>query len=356
MSTRKEPIESLTDLPSRGPSEDAQHTDADEMRREFGLPAYERSRFEYQEVIPNALEHSWQRDGAIGIGGTDFLCTGKPGCGKSTLGLYWSIRLMEVNDEAVVWRASESRSEWVPLAPWARVCIPAGMDVDARLKSKNPNKPTRDVELEEIAREVVRYDDVRDLNENIIEPGQFHVVYPDPEFKGCQEAFDESPKTYDISFEAGDPPKQWWVAWTLDRVERGPYFWTSLMFDEVGDVISQSASKDEYDTYQKVELFRDAFVDARKFGLSLFAFGHSETDIHQLLRHKIRWRVSMSGMANPTSAGQVVGVESVPMHTDMTSHMDIGRALMWTETRFDPSMAWSDIPAPTDEILEVVLS
>ncbi len=356
MSTQKTTVESLTDLEPRGPGENAQHTDADEMRREFGIPAYDRSRFDFPEVIPDALEHRWERDGPIGVGGTDFLATGKPESGKSTLALYWSIRLLGVNDEAVVWRASESRSEWVPLAPWAKVCVPAGLDVDAKLKSKDPTKPTQEVELEDVAREVVRYDDVRDLNENVLEQGTFHVVYPDPEFKGCQEAFEQSPKTYDLAFEQGDPPKHWWVAWMLDRVERGPYLWTSLMFDEVGDVIPQSASKDEYDTFQKVQLFRDTFVDARKYGVSVYAFGHSETDIHQMLRHKIRWRISMNRMANPTSSGQVVGVENVPMNTDMTSHMRIGRALMWTETRFDPSLAWSDIPAPTDEILEVSLS
>jgi len=356
MSTQKQSVESLTELESRGPSESAEHTDADEMRREFGIPKYERKRFDFPEVVPDALEHSWERDGPIGVGGTDFLATGKPESGKSTLALYWSIRLLEVNDEAVVWRGSESRSEWVPLAPWTKVCIPAGLDVDATLKSKDPTKPVRDVELEDVAREVVRYDDVRDLNENVLEPGTFHVVYPDPEFKGCQAALEESAKTYDIAFEKGDPPKHWWVAWMLDRVEKGPYLWTSLMFDEVGDVLPQSASKDEYDTYQKVELFVDCFVDARKFGLSVYAFGHSETDIHQLIRHKIRWRITMNRKANPTSSGNVVGVDNVPMNTDMTSHMNIGRALMWTSTRFDPSLAWSDVPAPTDEILEVSLS
>lgn len=354
-------VETLTDL--RPETEtgtflgvDHRHTDADSIRRAFGIPRFNREAFEYPEVVPNMLIHQWERSGGISSGGTDALIIGKPDAGKSTLAKYLSVRLMEINNEAIVWRASESRSEWVAFAPWARVCLPSSCDATARLMSKDPSVPAREVDLEDIAREVVYYDDIRHLNQELLKPGRFHVVYPDPQMTGANEIYEASPKKYAIEFSPNDPPKHWWVAWMLDRVENGPFFWTSLMFDEVGDVISQDASKDEFDTYDKVLLFRDCYVDARKYGLSAFEFGHSETDIHEKLRRKVRWRSTLNGMANPTRPSQVVGVETVPMNKDLTSRMPVGRGLFWTETRFDHTIRWKDIPNPTNEVLQVRLS
>jgi hypothetical protein len=355
-------IETLTDVTLKTQTGtflgvDSRHSDADSIRREFGLPEWDASKFDYQKVVPGALEHAKDHSAYSPPGGTDFLAVGKPGSGKSTLGLYWSARLLETNNETVVWRGSESRSEWVPFAPWARVCLPSSCDVTARLKSDDPDKPnSREVDLDDIAREVVYYDDPGHLNEELLERGKFHVVYPDPQMKGCQKLYEESSKRYELEFSPNDPVKHWWVAWVLARVEHGPYNFTSLLLDEVGDIISQDASKDEFSTYEKVLLFRDCFVDARKFNLSVYMFGHSEADIHEKLRRKVRWRITMNQIANPTRPGQVVGVNSVPMDTDMTSHMPVGRALMWTETFFDPSIAWKDIPKPTGEVLEVSLS
>lgn len=354
-------IQSLTDVPARTNTgtflgSETRHSDADSIRREFGIPPYDGSKFEWPSVIPGALEHANDNSAYTPAGGTDFLCIGPPGAGKTTLGLNWAERLMETNNETVVWRADESRSEWVPFAPWARVCVPASCDVSARLVSRDADNPSsRSVDLEDVAREVVTYDDPRDLNENVLKPGMFHVVYPDPEMAGCQELYQESSKQYELEFCPSDPAKHWWIAWVLSRVEHGPYHFTSLVFDEVGDVIGQDASKDEYSTYNKVLLFRDAFVDARKYNLSIYMFGHSEADIHEKLRRKVRWRITMNGKANPTRSSQVVGWNNVPMRTDMTSRMNLGRGLMFTETNFDPTLAWRDIPKPTQEVLEVSL-
>lgn len=356
-------VDTLTDLPARTGTGtytgDARtHTDADEMRREFGLPRYDREAFDDRTggIVPDCLEHVDDREEYVSSGGTDFLCVGKPDAGKSTLAKYWAIRLLEANDEIVVWRASESRSEWLSFAPWARVCLPENADVEAKVRTTGRDGETRDVDLADVAREVVRYENPEHLNNELLTPGMVHIVYPDPTFTGCQELYERSPKTYDLEFQQGDPVKHWWIAWTLARVEYGPYWWTSLIFDEVGDVISQDAAKDVYSTYEKVLLYRDLYVDARKYGLSVFMFGHSETDIHEKLRRKVRWRITMNGIANPTRASQVVGVNNVPMRTDMTSRMKVGRALMWNEVNFDPSIAWKDIPNPCDEVLQVSLS
>lgn len=324
------------------------HTDADDIRRSFGIPAWENQRHKFEHhghVLPDCLEH--HRDAGLNktAGGTDFLCRGSPGSGKSTFARYVALRLIEINDEKVVWRGSTSRSEWLALAPWTRLCLPQGVEIDAYLESMDPTEP--DIELEEheierIVREVVYYDDPVHLNRELLKPGMIHVVYPDPQLRGCQEVYERSAeRTYEAPsgrelFDASDPANHWWFAWVLARVEHGPHHWTSVIFDEIGDIAPQSARKDQFGTYQKVELLRDSWVDARKKNLSLFLFGHSEVDIHQFIRHKIRWRVQMPGDANPTSASKTVGFESIRMETDITSDMGIGEALIYEPSNFQP--------------------
>ena len=336
-------------------------TDARYMREAFGIPPWDADRFDYPGVIPNCWEHSWEAGGDRIAGGTDFLARGKPGQGKSTLANYVAIRQIEVNDEKVVWRGSSSRSEWLPLAPWTVLCLPESVPISARLESKDPTEPAvvldRD-ELEEIVREVRTYADPVDLNRQLDE-GAFHVVYPDPLMRGCQEVYEASPErqydtppSRDTLFDEADPASHWWFAWVLARVEHGPHHWTTWIADEIGDIAPQSAQKDQFGTYQKVQLLKDTWVDARKFGLSIFLFGHSEVDIHQSVRHKIRWRIQMPGTSNPTSKNDVVGFESVPMDYDVCSHYDIGKALMYTETNFEP-FRWKDVPAPTDYKLKL---
>ncbi|MFC7137572.1 hypothetical protein ACFQRB_16230 [Halobaculum litoreum] len=136
--------------------------------------------------------------------------------------------------EAVVWRGSTSRSEWVPLAPWATVCLPASCDAEARLESTN-SAGSRSVALEDVVREVRYYEDPRDLFENHVQPGKFHVVYPDPQMRGCQEVYEDCPYEYELEFSDGDPVQHWWTAAVLARVHSGPYhFFVSFIIDEIG--------------------------------------------------------------------------------------------------------------------------
>ncbi|WP_459808543.1 hypothetical protein [Halopiger thermotolerans] len=209
-------------------------------------------------------------------------------------------------------------------------------------------------------REIVYYEDPIDLNQKLQE-GAFHVVYPDPRMRGCERVYQESPeRTYEAPgnreqlFHEDDPASHWWFAWVLARVEHGPHHWTSLIFDEVGDIAPQSAKKDQFGTYQKVEMLKDTWVDARKFGLSIYCFGHAETDIHQMIRKKLRWRVQMRGTANPTTKSDLVGFESVPMNADQTSNFPIDKALMYTETNFD-DFRFTDMPTTHDYKLRIQL-
>ena len=354
--------------PRRGTAQatgdERRHTDAASMRREFSIPRWDRSAFEWPTVIPNLFEHTWDAPPDEDWGGTDALVRGKPGKGKSTLARYLAIRMIEINDEIVVWRGSESRSEWLALAPWVTVCLPKGIDVDLRLEPQRKGDPPVDLELEDldqIVRDVVRYEHPVELNHQILEPGQIHVVYPDPRMRGCQEVYEESAeRTYDTPpgreelFVEGDPATHWWPAWLLSRVEHGPFSWTTWIADEIGDIFPQSAQKDAFGTFQKVELTKDSWVDHRKYGLTDYMFCHAETDVHDMIRKKLRWRIQMRGTANPTSKGAVNGFDSVPMNNDLTSELPVGRCLGYTETNFE-RFRYGDVPEPVDYKLNLKL-
>lgn len=337
-------------------------TDARSIREEFGVAPYDGSAFTYGNLVPNVIEKTWDPDaGRIG-GGTDLLATGKPGSGKSTFADHLALREIEVPEAKVVWRASTSRSEWLPLAPWTTLALPKGVDYEAIFEPRDPSDAEVTLDLDEleeyVVRSIERYDDPRDLNRNILKPAQIHVVYPDPGMRGLQDIYEAAEdKQYDPPtdrplFHESDPSTHWWFGWILGRIEHGPYDWTSLILDEIGDIASEDARKDSYGTYQKVELLKDAWVDARKKGLSIYAFGHSERDIHNMIRHKIRWRVAMNATANPTTKSEVVGFGRVPMNTDMASRMNVGEALFWNEQNFE-KIAWPDYPAAVSHKLKL---
>lgn len=354
-------VETLTDLDAATETGTylgtSRHTDAESIRRKFGMKRFDPAAYDWPSTVPGALLHAHDASAYSVPGGTGFFAEGPFGAGKSTMLHAWSAHLMDQNDEIVVVRASESRSEWTRFAPWAKVCLPASCDVEARVLSgaDTEGEYERGVDLEDVVREVVYYEDVRDLNQNHLEKGKFHVVYPDPEKRGCQAVYEQSSKEYEgLEFSRDGPVDHWWFAWLLDRVENGPFEWTSWLFDEAGDLLSQDAEKDDYATYQKILLYVACYVDARKTALSIYKWAQNREDVHEKVRRKVRWRCTLNGRANPTKGSQVVGWNNVPMNVDLTSNRDLGTALMFTETNFE-LFRWPNIPKPTGEELRLRL-
>lgn len=368
MSTQQSTSDILSEFPTphgkswQATGDEKRHSDGNDMRMKHGIPEWDPERFQY-DVLPDLLTHSWDPEGDRAVGGTDAYIKGKPGVGKSTLLCYLVARLIDINDETVFWRGSSSRSEWLPLAPWATLWLPQGAEIDATLAGRNPTDPTVDVgvdELEEIVRTVRRYRTPRDLLDKA-GPARLHVVFPDPELRGAQAALEasadkayETPPNRDQLFHETDPDHHWWIAFNLERVENGPHHWSTWVCDEIGDLLPQNARKDAYGTYQKVELTRDSWVDFRKKGHTVLAAGHSEKDLHSMIRRKLRWRIQMPRQANPTTASDIVGFDSVPMNSDMTSRMPIGRALCYTETNF-AKFRWKDMQSPTSHKLKITI-
>lgn len=343
--------------------DDRRHTDADAMRRRFSIPAYDRSCYDYEEVYPNLVEH--YREAPPGepptgrysrLGGTDLLVCEKPGNGKSTLLLNLCIRAMDVNDEAIVWRGSQRRAGWTALAPWTVLCLPASCkgEVDARLEPADASGEPLPVSPADLAREVAWYDDPADLNERILAPGRFHVVYPDPHLRGCQAVYEASEAQVDgVEFAPDHPPQHWWYAYLVARVDRGPHLWTTVVLDEFPELAGSAAAKDGYGSYQKVELLADLWVDFRRKGVSVWAAGHAESEIHEMVRRKVEWRAELTG--NPTSAGQVVGVSNVPMNTNLAASYPFDKYLLWTEAAFERRLSWVGLADPIDGELTIEL-
>lgn len=339
------------------------HTDAEEMRRKFGIGPWDPDVFKsYEKPYPNCLVHESPGESEWGhVGGTNFLCVAEKGSGKSTFGLKWSNRLMDVNDEAVVWRGSSSRSEWLPFKHWTKLLLPANAEIAATWKPRdirvqNEGEPA---DLEDIVREVEYYEDPVDLNDRL-EPGKFHVVYPDPSFSGCERVMAESdfcpkPVPFTPPSEAEDaadttPIVHWWFAWMVAKLEYGPYDWTSLIFDEAADLAPDDAKADSDETYEKVQALRRVMADSRKFNFSLFFFAHHEVNLHSKIRRTVQWRVSLADeTANPCQSNgdrAPLGFKNIPMKKDQLSSRNIGRGLLWTGQRFT-RFTWDDIPVDT---------
>ncbi|MDB9301265.1 hypothetical protein PN417_09990 [Halorubrum ezzemoulense] len=338
-------------------------TDADEIRRRFGIAAFE-DNYEFRPY-PDCLVHETATEdrGTSQVGGTNWLATGEKGSGKSTWGLYWATRLMEVNNEAVVWRGSSSRSEWLPFKPWTRLFLPANAESSASWKPRDIRADIDgdDADLEEVVREVIYYEDPRDINEQL-EPGTFNVVYPDPSFSGCAEIVAESdymeqPVEWVPKWEAdqGDatPLIHWWFAWSIAKVEYGPYDWVSLLFDETADWVPQSARADQHETFAKIGALRRVLADSRKFYFSLYFLAHHEENLHSKIRRTIQWRISMpDGTANPAQENNdrpPVGFNAIPMIRDQLSRRPVGNLIFWNETSFN-KVRWDEIAEfPEDE-------
>jgi hypothetical protein len=337
------------------------HSDGRHLRRIHGMPKFDPDQFDEDGLVPAFWDHTWDGGRDQPSGGVEWFATGPPNSGKTTLALRAAQIDMEVNNSRVVWRAATgSRSEWLPYAPVAHVCLPKGYEATARVvpKGGNRNSMGKEVPLEDVVRKVTYYSDIMDLNLNVLQDGVFHVVYPDPKMRGCQWVYEESDKVVDgVKFQEGDPVDHWWFGWALSLVERGPFDWTTWICDEVASLAREGVSKDKYATLQKVQLAGTAVEDFRKNGIIGLFFGHKDKHLHNLWTDRIRWRVAMNGTANPHGSSSPKGFESVPMTDDITSDLDIGEAVMYNEQAFTwPPISWPPIEKPIHGDLKVYLS
>ncbi|WP_311170650.1 hypothetical protein [Halobellus ordinarius] len=329
--------------------------DLDKLRLEHddlsGLSKPRQALFRWLQANPDVVQE-------LRIGGTDWGAFGPKGSGKSTMAISLMIRQLEINPDAVVWRGSPARAEWLPLRAWTRLCLPAGLDVDAVLDPPSDEMESIEIDLEEMVHEVVRYESIRELNHEVLEEGMFHVVYPDPKFRGATKAFREADEiqeiehvsAWDVERDEEDdldpqdvtPQEMWWFAWCIDKIDHGPPIWVSLLADEIGNWMPEHASNDYHRLYDRIAAFRDKYVDARRNKFSVFGIGHDPEDLASLVRKKQRWRITLAGADNPT--GETTGMGESPMNRNYTNRMQLGQAMSWNSQHF-ADFSWSDIPS-----------
>lgn len=288
-------------------------------------------------------------------GGTDYHAYGAPGAGKSTLMAFTIATLQQVNNETVLLAdtmddsGTNERSEWIPLAPWATAAIPAGIPVDVRIVPENDELQELTVDLEDVFRDVIRYESVTDLLGQLV-PGQFYVAFPDPLHRGAE---DVAPHAYhgpEAVTPVGDqgpngptPADQWWFAFFNARIKQDIFtHWTSVMFDEAGNIFDPEAEKDEHEEYNKITKFSKDFADARKKGVSVYSYSHAMAELHPKYRAKQRWWITMNGMEPPVGKS-LPGEKSCPIPTTWyTQDMESGEAMTWNSSNY-ASISWPNL-------------
>jgi energy-coupling factor transporter ATP-binding protein EcfA2 len=350
-------------------------SDAYEMRHRYGICRLDIDEFTKDGkepsriVYPDLLIHEHDATRTESEGGTGALLTGKRGCGKSTLLSQIAIRLLDENDEIVIWRGSSMRSEWLRLKRWITLWLPEQAEHEADWMTEADDDRTGDVDdLDDVVRDVETYSDPVDLLEQLGDgpAGTINVVYPDPTFSGCTDLtaeFDRPGTTDPLPFRPSweceedvtpTPIQHWWFAFILAAIEHSSaYEWLSLLFDELGDLAPEDAKQDADRTFDKLTLFRSCLADSRRSGFSMFGAIHYEANLHHKGRREFEWRISMpDSRPNPRTSRRSsipVGFETVPMRSDVISGFNVGTGLCYTEAGCT-WFGWDDIPfEPADQ-------
>jgi len=344
-------------------------TDAYEMRRKYGIEQFEFDPDAKYQVYPDVLIHETNPTLTDSEKATNALVEGPKGSGKTTHALEWAYQMLDVNNERALWRGDQRRSGWLPYRYWTTLWLPASVDHEAHWMledeegSSKVNDPVDDLEADADVRDVHRYDDVQDLCDQLAETprGSFHVIYPDPAFKGCEQVSRESEAFNEIvpfipKWEADEdqlptPTTHWWFAFLVERIENGPFVYQSLFFDELADWVPQHASNDDTKLYAKIEALRSVLGESRRRKLSVFGYLQEEVDLHAKTRRRFDWRVAMPERPNPSQANNdsVVGFRKIPMEYDTMSGRSPGTGLVYNTQNFN-WFTWSDIQ---DDSLEI---
>ncbi|MFC7236579.1 hypothetical protein [Halosegnis marinus] len=347
-------------------------SDAQEIRGKFSIPSFDLEAFCEHKfgrmVYPDTFIHEQSAERARSNKATDCFITAERDAGKTTFARNLSPRLMEENDEKVIWRGRSESSGWLPYRHWTQLYLPASVELDGTIMEEESDdrlQPLANERLDELVREVVYYDDVYDLLDQISErpAGTFNVVYPDPSFAGCSTVIERTDRvtgTFEFTpaWESDDPVHDpgtrtidWWFAFIVARAEYGPFNeWWSLLFDECGDFIKQSASNAEGRLHDKIELLRSLWAASRKRKLSLFFFGHRGRNVHEIVRREFKWHIPADGSPNPTQgrrSSYPLGMQKVPMETDILSGQPQGTGICFVENEFS-LFGWGNIAEPSD--------
>jgi len=265
--------------------------------------------------------------------------------------MYWLIGLiMQLRQrENVLWLSSLDDTEWTALAPFATVCLPADerVSVQANPYNQRLRGETVDLRMHDLARDVIRYANPRDLLQTLDERtvGQFYVVYPDPDFRLCQEITGRSYASVREVEELGEAATihHWWFA-LVEELAHGHHYreWTTIVADEAHKWLKTGKSDDEHDWWHKIDDFSSTWADARKKRLSGIFATHIWNEMPDKVRRKTRWGATMNGEPFPSKA---------PLD-GRNRNQDLGYTCIWTPLAWNfagypniPQKAETTVPA-----------
>lgn len=364
----------------RGHNQKERHNDGGEMYQDYGIPKFidslEKAERQDHEVAshPQALAHlvlhvsDWERhmlgeDDAdfsdvnrlrepvldwltedddrlqrLRPGGTEILLHGEQGTTKTTA-MYWLIiMIMQLRQrENVLWLSSLDDTEWTSLAPYATVCLPEDerVSVQANPYTRELRGETVSIQIRNICRDVIRYANPRDLLKKLDQrtSGQFYVVYPDPQFRQCQEITSRSYASVREVEDLEDAATihHWWFA-LVEELAHGHHYreWTTIVADEAHKWLKKGKGDDEHDWWHKIDDFSSTWADARKKRLSGIFATHIWNEIPDRVRKKCRWGATMNGEPFPSKA---------PLE-GRNRNQDLGDTCIWTP------LAWNFVGYP----------
>jgi len=351
-------------------------TDVYEMRQKYGVGSLD---IQGEFIEPELTDPAWpdlvvhENDVERTLhppGARPVLVEGTRGSGKTTLFQHAGIRIMDESPDPVLWRGSTNRSGWLPFRHWATVWLPADFDISATWMedtsgdNSEPVEPIDDLEEDTDIREVRRYSDIRDLLDQLgdVPDSTFHVVYPDPAFRGADDIVADSDRTTeDLPFnpewapgEAGATPLiHWWFPFQVERIEHGPFRWMTLLFDEARQFTpgGEQMRQDDQLSRTKVAWLCDALTDSRRALFSPWYANHKSHHMLTDLQAEFNYRIDMpDGRPNPHSGpgGDIPpGWKTAPMQSDLMSNHDVGVGLAFSES--DRSwFRWDDISGKDD--------
>lgn len=296
---------------------DWEQWELDEDDPEFGdIPAKRRQLFEW--YLACDVEDPDEREAAkekrterLRPGGTGLLLHGEQGVTKTTAMIWIVANIMEVNqEENVLWFSTLDDTEWITFAPWATVCLPSGVDV--RVTANPHSREYRDlgafeIDMDYICRQVIRYDDPRDLLSTLADrrPGQFYVVYPDPHFRRCQALTGYS---YDSIWDVNNSEEatklhHFWFGLSEELYHGSEYnYWTTMVGDEAHKWLRSGKGNDEHDWWDKIDDWATNYGDARKKRVSFLGSIHKWNKVNRMVKDMIRWGGTMNGEDFPSEA------------------------------------------------------
>lgn len=354
-------------------------TDAYEIRQCFGFSKFTEETLADIKAHPHArmcypdlVVHEKDPTVTTSSKGNDLLAVGERDSGKTTLAKFLAVRGMENHEDLIgetnahqaIWRGRPDGSGWLSLKPWTTLWLPAHAEVDAHWMNEGDEADAapreRVDDLEDVVRDVYYYDGIYDLLDRLGDhpQGTFNVVYPDPTFAGCAEAFGRSDRggtgempfvpEYDADGDQTPTPLiHWWFGFLLARREYGPFQWMLILFDEMGDWAPDHAENDDHRLYDKVKAMKATWKALRKRYMSIYGFVQYETDVASKIRRRFQTRIDMpDGTSNPRSARKCLGFDDVGMQTDIMGDAPKGVGLCFvdgTKASFS-KFSWPDFP------------